>query len=466
MSASIWPAMTEYVDAVQSERNLVSRDLRGLEVVTLPPLGLPAVASGRNAVVFQARLRGNDVALRCFTSNAGLGRERYIALEQHLSGIHHKALTPARWLDDAVLVGAGPRPAVVMDWVGGRPLSEWVGDRVHRPDELRLLAVEWQQLMSDLRSIRLAHGDLQHGNVLVTREGKLRLVDFDAVWVPHVNLSRPDEFGHPNYQHPDRAVTGAHGEHIDWFAALVVHVSLLALAVDPSLWARHTEENLIFTAEDFEGASEIWTTLSRSPDSSVVHGADLLARACAAPVDLATDLPTILRTGIPAATRRSASTSPPPPPPSTSAPWWDTSATTPSPHTVPPEPSPTPPRTPSTPPPRQGRTTVSSNSNWEATASDTPPTTNWYGGTSAPPPPPPDPRYQGGQQQAPAGTGPVMGTRLALSIAFLASGILLALGVQSSDLDPEMKGTLSVVALITTALGVLVVIVNARGASR
>ena len=54
-----------------------------------------------------------------------------------------------------------------------------------------------------MQRAEFAHGDLQHGNVLVDQEGQLRLVDFDSVWIPQLQgQPAPTESGHPNYQPP------------------------------------------------------------------------------------------------------------------------------------------------------------------------------------------------------------------------------------------------------------------------
>jgi hypothetical protein len=121
----------------------------------------------------------------------------------------------------------------------------------------------------------VAHGDLQHGNVLVTREGELRLIDFDGVLLfdpasgAHLTAP-PTEVGHPNYQHPQRIEDGHVSRFVDTFSALLVHTSLRALVTDPGLWAFHRGENLVLEQRDlFE------------PESSDVADAHARLRRCA-----------------------------------------------------------------------------------------------------------------------------------------------------------------------------------------
>src|SRR2546430_4647189 len=51
---------------------------------------------------------------------------------------------------------------------------------------------------------QVAHGDLQHGNILV-RGGSIQLVDYDGMWVPALKGRHATEIGHRAYQHPERS---------------------------------------------------------------------------------------------------------------------------------------------------------------------------------------------------------------------------------------------------------------------
>src|SRR5207248_10425515 len=55
-----------------------------------------------------------------------------------------------------------------------------------------------------LEAAKVAHGDLQHGNILV-RGGSIQLVDYDGMWVPALSGRDATEIGHRAYQHPERS---------------------------------------------------------------------------------------------------------------------------------------------------------------------------------------------------------------------------------------------------------------------
>ena len=71
-----------------------------------------------------------------------------------------------------------------MEWIEGQQLNEYVGYLAEstNADALGKLAGRWLKLVDELQRAEFAHGDLQHGNVIIDQQGRLRLVDFDGVW--------------------------------------------------------------------------------------------------------------------------------------------------------------------------------------------------------------------------------------------------------------------------------------------
>lgn len=279
-----WPTAADYMAAVQDPGSTFRHPaLAGLR---LRPglMGLPAAATGQNAVVFDADGPEGRTALRCFTSVPARGDEAYRQLEaMELPEV----LVPVVWCADALEVNAVRRPVVTMPWVVGDPLHRWVGHHLHLPARIAALADAWVEACRLLVAFGVAHGDLQHGNVLVTMSGDLRIIDFDGVLLFHPTrgthlTAAPTEVGHPNYQHPQRIEDGHVSRYVDTFSALVIHTTLRALITDPGLWSSHSGENLVLAQRDlFEPeASDALARMRRSDDPVVVRGADLIARWC------------------------------------------------------------------------------------------------------------------------------------------------------------------------------------------
>jgi len=300
-----WPAAADYVNAMQNASStLADPELRAGTVRT-GMFGLPAVATGQNAAVFRVDAR-RSYAVRCFSSSPADGQARYATLADRLLDCPEDAFVDAVWLGRGVRVNGSWWPVVRMEWADGEPLHRWVEGHLNDPAVLRLTADRLRDVASGLVSAGIVHGDLQHGNVLAGGDGRLRLVDYDGVVVvdrsqPDRSLTpRPSEAGHPNYQHPQRIRTGHCDAWTDTFSALLINLSLQALAADPSLWRYHTGENLVFTAEDLElpGRTPIWRDLARSDDPECARDARILADLCGRDVRIRTTLDELLTDGV------------------------------------------------------------------------------------------------------------------------------------------------------------------------
>jgi len=331
-----WPTGTQYAEAVQQPTQSFSDpELVGGQL-TLTPLGFPAMASGQNAVAFHFEAPTRQVAVRCLLSPNDDGRHRYQALQAHLASAPIPAVVPANWLDEGVRVDGTWWPVVVMPWATGRPLHDAVEDRLDDSERLIRLADRWFDLVESLQARAFAHGDLQHGNVLLTDDDEFQLIDLDGVWVPEISVGAPGEFGHPNYQHARRA--GADwGPLVDTFSAIAIGVSMTALASDRSLARFMSGENLLFARNDFERVdnSPVWGALRASPDAEVRQLVGRLADFAGAPrppeltltAALAVDT-TIVRsplTAVPVSATGSGVL--PSTQPAADDSWWDTSAT-------------------------------------------------------------------------------------------------------------------------------------------
>jgi hypothetical protein len=165
-----------------------------------------------------------------------------------------------------------------MEWVQGEPLNVYVENNLQNTAALVSLAEKWLRMVQDLGQAKVAHGDLQHGNIFVV-SGELRLIDYDGMFVPGLSGQRSHELGHPNYQHPLR--TAHHfGTYLDNFSAWVIYLSIISLTLEPRLWrqTRKGDECLLFCKEDFQRPelSPVFIALEASRDQRVRSMASLL----------------------------------------------------------------------------------------------------------------------------------------------------------------------------------------------
>jgi hypothetical protein len=246
-----WPSARYFTEAIQCPAVCFKYPLLRNTLPAVDRLGMPLVTSGQFAYVYKLNsMNGSgDFAVRCFRGYLGDRDQRYRAIQDHLRNVPVSYLSDFTYAPEGILVGGQRFPILFMQWIEGPTLDLYIGEMLNRKDVLLHLSEEWLRLLSALRSSGIAHGDLQHGNVIV-EHGQLRLVDHDGIFVPAMTGWTASEVGHQHYQHPRR--TAQHfDQHLDNFSSLVIYLSLLSLAERPGLWQEHHDENLLFTKTDF-----------------------------------------------------------------------------------------------------------------------------------------------------------------------------------------------------------------------
>ena len=171
---STFPAAGDYYKAVQAPGLVFTvPELQAAEFVW-DALG-PTLARGSSAVVFQATVAGSARAVRCYIRNDASSRDRYSALSAHLASHDLRPfVSGTTWLDAAIRVKGETWPVLQMGWIDGRTLNEYVDFLVAGANTVALatLAFRWREMIARLQESDFAHGDLQHGNVLVDQEGQ------------------------------------------------------------------------------------------------------------------------------------------------------------------------------------------------------------------------------------------------------------------------------------------------------
>ncbi len=281
-----WPSARYFTEAIQCPSICFAHPNLRATLPAVDRLGMPLVTSGQFAYVYKLKSinGGGDFAVRCFRGYLGDRDQRYRAIQEHLKNSPVSYLSSFAYAPEGILVGGNRFPILFMQWIDGPTLDLYINEMLHRPDVLLHLSEEWLRLLTALRESGIAHGDLQHGNIIV-EHGQLRLVDHDGIFVPAMEGWSASEVGHQHYQHPRR--TAEHFDSkLDDFSALVIYLSLLSLAERPSLWQEHHDENLLFTKSDFAdpASSELFKKI-RELGPEHAKFADVLAAAATGPPD-------------------------------------------------------------------------------------------------------------------------------------------------------------------------------------
>ena len=286
-----WPNPNEYVEALQNPQQAFGdADLRMGKVIT-NRLGLPRPISGNFATVFEVQGANCRWAVRCFLREVTNQQQRYAAISAHLKQYALPCMVNFEYLPEGIRIRGKWYPILKMDWTPGTRLDTYIEKHLNDSVKLRQLAEHWLILCRSLGQAQIAHGDLQHGNILVTDSDEIKLIDYDGMSLASVIGLRNGEIGHRHYQHPtrqtDKDITLENFQSIDHFSCHVIGLSLAALAMDGSLWSRTQagEENLLFRDTDYRSpqTSPVFEMLAQHEDQRVRAIGQMMLEAVAAP---------------------------------------------------------------------------------------------------------------------------------------------------------------------------------------
>ena len=255
-----YPLISEYVEAVKSaEDNL--NELTHLRPV-LDGDGNPVMSSVIFAVVFKLRSErnGNLYALKCFTKEQPGRDESYKLIADELECVQSTYLAKVRYIDKELFVDTQNSdetefPVLLMDWVGGVTLDNYIRRNIDDGYALDLLAYNFSRLAMWLLPQPFAHGDLKPDNILVRENGSLTLVDYDGMYVPAMQGQKARELGSPDFRHPLRTEDDFN-EHIDDFPAVSILLSLKLIAQNPDLLNTYgASDRLLFSESDYRDLS-------------------------------------------------------------------------------------------------------------------------------------------------------------------------------------------------------------------
>jgi len=251
-----YPLISEYVEAVSNAEDNFDK-LRNLRPVT-DDNGNPVMTSGNFAVVFKMRDEKNDklYAVKCFLKDQPNRAENYRMIAEELEFVSSSFLTKFQYLDNELFVDSANAdgqefPVLLMDWVEGTNLDQYIRQHLHDNYQLQLLAYQFSRLALWLMPQPFAHGDLKPDNIMVREDGILVLIDYDGMFVPAMKGQKAREMGSPDFRHPART-EDTFNEHIDDFSLASILLSLRVIAEDPALLEKYgAADRLLFSEKDY-----------------------------------------------------------------------------------------------------------------------------------------------------------------------------------------------------------------------
>ncbi len=249
-----YPSISDYIEALRDAEDSLS-ELKDLRLV-YDGQGHPIMSSGNFAVVFKMQApTGEYHALKCFLRDQEERSERYRMIAEELQYVQSTYLVKFRYLESELFVdvpntGGEEYPVLLMDWVDGIPLDQYLKTIINKSYEKDLLAYRFSLLARWLVTQPFAHGDLKPDNICVRGDGSLVLLDYDGMYVPALSGRKPLEQGSPHYRHPLRS-TLPFDEHIDDYSLSLILLSLRAIAFERCLYYKYSSnEYLLFSEKD------------------------------------------------------------------------------------------------------------------------------------------------------------------------------------------------------------------------
>lgn len=268
---SIYPSVSSYIESLAFAPDIFSK------YFTLIPFydmeGDLIFSSGNYAAVFKMKCQvsGKIYALKVF-HRAQEGRtESYTHISKHINNTVSPYLVHYDYCEKEIEVDGHEYPALIMEWVEGQTLGNYLTELVETGDRERIfqLACNFDKMALWLLEQPFAHGDLKTDNILIDENGTLRLIDYDGMFTPEMQSQHARENGSPGFRHPGR-LPEHFGQHIDDFSILLISLSLHALAANPDLVSNNNfGDNLLFSEESIGNFEHFtWLNLQLLRDNS------------------------------------------------------------------------------------------------------------------------------------------------------------------------------------------------------
>lgn len=272
-----YPTTEQYMEALQ----FPSKHLKDVELanakVESTGIGLPFARSGGFALTFKLMGSNKSWALRLFQKDRvgdKLG-ERYGAISRGIKACALPYFVEFSFLPAGISIQTQTYSCVKMGWAEGEVLGTYIETNRRNKAVLSQLRLNIQKMAADMERVGFAHGDFQTDNLLVSKSGGLKFVDYDAFFVPEIAGLGAIEVGYPNFQHPERGKLKPFDNKMDRFSYLVIDSALNALISNPDLWDKVSADpqGLLVRASDFASphTSVSFHTLALDPNVGTVY---------------------------------------------------------------------------------------------------------------------------------------------------------------------------------------------------
>lgn len=223
--------------------------------------------AGGFTVVFPVNVNGEKWAFRCWHHDLGNLRSHFEILSEELQKLNNPYFCDFTYVDEGIVVNGLKFPTTRMRWIEGKDIKQFICEHKTEKQRLKRLGAKFIEIMKTLHQQSIAHGDLQHGNILVDKNDDIFLIDYDSVYLPALKGQADIITGLKGYQHPKRSENINASEKLDYFSELIIYTSIIGVAEKPSFVEKYDleeSEQMLFSPDDFADFenSEIYKDLT------------------------------------------------------------------------------------------------------------------------------------------------------------------------------------------------------------
>jgi serine/threonine protein kinase len=248
-----YPSLEQYNEAFQNLQFALTDHELKIGQVKKTGLGLPLALCGGFALTYNITTPNKKYAVRCFHKESKLIEKRYDAISKRIATLKSQYFLQFEFQYKGIRIGGEYYPIVKMEWAMGETIGEFVEKNYNKKQQLQSLINSLLVLVSFLEVNKISHGDIQPGNIMVSTNGSVQLIDYDGMYVEALNTLGSSELGHRNFQHPKRT-PNCWNYSLDRFSFISIIFSLQVLQEYPEFWRKTQSDGdaFLFRANDFD----------------------------------------------------------------------------------------------------------------------------------------------------------------------------------------------------------------------
>ena len=228
------PSAEGYINAI-SNNTYYFRTLEHLKIIT--ENNRVTYAKGANSVVFkmQDEHTGDYYAIKCYTDVKYDIYNRLELVKTKLNLVESPFLVKFDIVYNEININVNNFidedgcffPVVIMDWVDGVTLDNYISESEKAKDDFRNLIENYKAMSSWLLEQGFSHGDISPQNIIITKDNKIMLIDYDnVVFSDEETCVSTNKMRDENFCNPCQ-VSFKYENNIDNFSLVSIMISLI-----------------------------------------------------------------------------------------------------------------------------------------------------------------------------------------------------------------------------------------------